>query len=79
VTTKILGCPIPGCRDTRVNPLPTKARRRILLFDRTSRTERSVALTQELPCSGFRKRAISLAEEIGVSAACRAMGIHRST
>ena len=27
----------------------------------------------------FRKRVISLAEEVGVSAACKAMGIHRST
>ncbi len=36
-------------------------------------------MTQDDALFRFRKRAISLAEEIGVSAACRAMGIHRST
>ncbi len=36
-------------------------------------------MTQDDALFRFRKRAMSLAEEIGVSAACRAMGIHRST
>ncbi len=36
-------------------------------------------MTQDDALFRFRKREISLAEEIGVSAACRAMGIHRST
>jgi len=36
-------------------------------------------LTQDDALFRFRKRVISLAEEIGVSAACRAMGVHRST
>ena len=36
-------------------------------------------MTQDDALFRFRKRAISLAEEIGVAAACRAMGIHRST
>lgn len=36
-------------------------------------------MTQDDALFRFRKRVISLAEEIGVSAACRAMGVHRST
>lgn len=74
-----LVCPIPGCRDTSVNPRLREEGDASCCLSGKNQQKGDVALTQDDALFRFRKRVFALAEEIGVAGACKAMGIHRST